>query len=166
MADDFAPAAWMSSKLAFTTAAVSGVPSEKVTPGRSVNVKDFASSLICQDCANHGITSPVAGSCSVSESTICRVTYQVSLPLPVPLGFRLIGSLATAKVSVPPLTGAVVSGDEASIEPEGAVDAPPDEPPESAVGVPDPQPAASRETPRATARARPSTVSRVLRARR
>ena len=70
----------MSSKLALTDPAVNGVPSENVTPGRKVKVNEVASSLIVHDSASHGITAPSAGSCSVSESTSCRVTYQVSLP--------------------------------------------------------------------------------------
>src|SRR5689334_22026623 len=113
MKDPFAPAATRSSKFALMTSAVSGVPSENVTPGRNVKVNDVASSLICHDSASHGVTSPVSGSWAVNESTICLVTYQVSLPLPVPLGFRLMGSLAIAMVREPPSPGAPAADEPA-----------------------------------------------------
>jgi hypothetical protein len=60
------------SKLAFTALASSGVPSLKVTPLRRVNVYAVASALTCHFVASHGTIAPVAGSWSVSESTIWR----------------------------------------------------------------------------------------------
>ena len=71
-----APLAMMSSKLALTTSAVNGVPSENVTSSRRWNVNSVASALTSQDSASHGVSSPVSGSCSSSESKSWRVHVQ------------------------------------------------------------------------------------------
>ena len=52
----------MSSKVAFTDSAVSGVPSENVTSSRSSNVKTVASAFAVYDFASQGSSSLVFGS--------------------------------------------------------------------------------------------------------
>ena len=59
----------MPSKLAFTAAASTGEPSEKVAPERRWKVKLVESGLTVQRSASHGVIAPVFGSWSVSEST-------------------------------------------------------------------------------------------------
>ena len=60
------------SKLAFTAAASTGVPSLKVAPSRRVKVKLRPSGLTSQRSASQGTILPVFGSWSVSESTCWR----------------------------------------------------------------------------------------------
>lgn len=66
------PSSGMASKLFLTTSAVSLEPSLNVTPGRRWKVNVRASSPTSQRSASHGTILPVAGSWSVSESTIWR----------------------------------------------------------------------------------------------
>ncbi|CAM5330077.1 hypothetical protein SFUMM280S_09210 [Streptomyces fumanus] len=106
----------MASKFFFTAAASTGVPSLKVAPGRRWKVKDRASSPTSQLRASQGTMRPVAGSWSVSESTVWRSAYRVSL-LPTCCGSRHPASVATAKDSVPPDTGGPLP---ASAPPEAA----------------------------------------------
>src|SRR6266567_6334514 len=122
-----APSFAASLRLSATTWAVSLLPSEKVTPERSVKLNWVAFAFTVHFDARNGRICPVAGSCSVSVSKICRVTYSWSLPLPPPHGEMLSGSLASAHCKVPPDTGmpaAAVEVDEAPVaaEPEGAAD--------------------------------------------
>src|ERR1700742_3281051 len=110
----------MSLKLSATTCEVSGLPWEKVTPERSVKLNWVALAFTVHFDARNGRIWPVFGSCSVSVSKICLVTYSWSLPLPPPHGEMLSGSLASAHCRVPPETGVPAAAAEPDETPVAA----------------------------------------------
>ena len=89
-----------------TSAEVSGTPSEKVTPSRSVSVNTRPSGDAIHFSASHGSYSPVTRLRRTSEAWVSRVTASVAAWLPPgPSRLKVDGSLRRVAVSEPPRDG-------------------------------------------------------------
>ena len=94
-----------------TSAEVSGTPSEKVTPSRSVSVKARPSGDATHFSASHGSNSPVARLRRTSEAWVSRVTASAAAWSPPGASrLKVDGSLRSVATSDPPREGPLSAG--------------------------------------------------------